>query len=54
MKFIGCLLMLVSLSTISHSESITWGLVAMIIVGAVMVFPNLLQYFFEGMSSERK
>jgi hypothetical protein len=54
MKYIGFLLMLVSLSAINHGGGITWGLVFMLIVGVVMVFPNLLQYLFEGMSGERK
>jgi hypothetical protein len=54
MKFIGCLLVLVSLSAINHGGGVTWGLIFMAIVGVVMVFPSLLQYLFEGMSSERK
>ena len=54
MKYIGFLLVLVGFSSIEHGGSVTWGLVAMIIIGALMVFPNLLQYFFEGGMSERK
>jgi hypothetical protein len=54
MKYIGCLLVLVSLSAINHGGGVTWGLIAMIIVGVVMVFPNLLQYLFEGTTGERK
>jgi hypothetical protein len=54
MKYIGFLLMLVGFSAIEHGGDVTWGLVAMIIIGVVMVFPNLLQYLFEGMSGERK
>ena len=54
MKIIGFLLVLVSLSAINHGGGITWGLLAMIIAGVVMVFPNLLQYLFEGTSGERK
>jgi len=54
MKYIGFLLMLVGFSAINHGGGITWGLLFMMIVGVVMVFPNLLQYLFEGMSGERK
>jgi hypothetical protein len=54
MKIIGFLLVLTSISAINHGGGITWGLLAMIIVGALMVFPNLLQYLFEGTTGERK
>jgi hypothetical protein len=54
MKYIGCLLVLVSISAINHGGGITWGLLFMAIVGVVMVFPNLLQYLFEGIPGERK
>jgi hypothetical protein len=54
MKIIGFLLVLVGMSAINHGGGVTWGLIAMIIVGVLMVFPNLLQYLFEGMSGERK
>lgn len=46
--------MLASLSAINHGGGVTWGLIAMIIVGAVMICPELLKYFFEGTSGERK
>jgi len=46
--------MLVGFSAIEHGGNVTWGLVAMIIIGVLMVFPNLLQYFFEGGARERK
>lgn len=47
MKVIGFLLVLVGLSAMNHGGGITWGQVAMIIIGIVMVFPNLLRYFFD-------
>jgi hypothetical protein len=54
MKILGLLLILVGFCSIDQGGGITWGLIAMIIVGTLMVFPNLVQYLFESRTSERK
>lgn len=51
MKVIGFLLILVGVSAMDHGGGITWGQIAMIIIGGLMVFPNLIGYLFDG---ERK
>jgi hypothetical protein len=54
MKLIGFLLILVAMVAIDHGGGITWGLIFMLLVGGICMFPNLLQYFFESEKSERK
>ena len=51
MKVVGFFLILVGVSAMDHGGGVTWGQVAMIIIGAFMIFPNLIGYLFDG---ERK
>lgn len=54
MKILGFLLVLVAIIAIDHGGGITWGLIAILIVGILMLFPNFLPYFFENWNDKRE
>ena len=54
MKFIGVLLVVVGFTSMEHGGGFTWGQIAMIIIGTLMVFPQLVGYLFEDVKGERK
>jgi type IV secretory pathway VirB2 component (pilin) len=54
MKKLGIVLIGCSLWSMDYLGRASWGSVFMAIAGVVIIFPNLLQYLFEGMSGERK
>jgi hypothetical protein len=54
MKKLGVVLVGFSFWTMDYLGTVNWGLIFMAIVGFLIIFPNLLQYFFEGIPGERK
>ena len=54
MKKLGVVLIGCSFWAMDYMGRTNWGLIFMAIVGLVLVFPNLLQYLFEGGARERK
>jgi hypothetical protein len=54
MKKLGLVLIGFSFWTMDYQGRTSWGLIFMAIVGFFIIFPNLLQYFFEGGARERK
>jgi hypothetical protein len=54
MKKLGVVLVGFSFWSMNYLGTITWGLIFMAMVGFFIIFPNLLQYFFEGGVRERK
>jgi hypothetical protein len=54
MKVLGIILVVVAFCAIDTGGGITFGLIAMIVGGLLCIFPQLLQYLFEGNAGERK
>jgi len=44
MKVIGFLLTFVGFGAMEHGGGITWGQIAMIVAGTLMMFPKLIGY----------